>query len=382
MKRVLSILLLFTLLFSFSPLVFAENDYSIKIDIHFNQNLLFSKYNVVVYLDRNRLGTIPHGKQFTKEISNVSSGTHSLQFVKDGDSSVTGETSFKITGDSAFSCRISSSSRSITVYNVQVSTISTPVPSSTTPTPSSSTPAPSSKQQSPTSYTLSDFKNSSFVLEYAQKLKKFYGSELEKGSSGSAVRAIQRLLASMEYISNSGIDGAYGDITTKAITTFQKDHGLSQTGIADLPTQFLLLVKSPESDFTDTTNGTIVISNGNYAFIYWKGGTSFIGQTESSYTLYNGTYIFSSNDYYIGTFSHDKRSGKGTAYFNNGDVYIGNWENDKMNGNGKYYFGGLKSKETYDGEWVDNKMSGRGTYTLSNGQTITGKWSNNKHKSW
>lgn len=58
---------------------------------------------------------------------------------------------------------------------------------------------------------------------------------MQNGSSGRDVVRLQRRLNLLEYY-YSGIDGEYGAGTAKAVTTFQKRHGLEQTGVADQKT--------------------------------------------------------------------------------------------------------------------------------------------------
>jgi len=59
---------------------------------------------------------------------------------------------------------------------------------------------------------------------------------LQKGDSGSAVKAVQQRLKELGYYSAS-CDGNYGTQTVNAVKAFQKKNGLSQTGIADAATQ-------------------------------------------------------------------------------------------------------------------------------------------------
>lgn len=61
-------------------------------------------------------------------------------------------------------------------------------------------------------------------------------SYLRRGSTGSAVAALQRNLTSLGY-NTYGIDGDFGNNTYNALTAFQKDHGLNADGIAGPLTQ-------------------------------------------------------------------------------------------------------------------------------------------------
>ena len=56
---------------------------------------------------------------------------------------------------------------------------------------------------------------------------------LQKGASGSSVVTLQKKLIVLGYnVGPDGADGDYGDNTVKAVTNFQKDHGLEVDGIA------------------------------------------------------------------------------------------------------------------------------------------------------
>ena len=77
---------------------------------------------------------------------------------------------------------------------------------------------------------LDDFYSSSFPAIPGQ---------MQSGSSGDDVLRLQRRLNGLEYLFGT-LDGAYGGQTTEAITTFQKQHGLAQTGVADAQTLSLL----------------------------------------------------------------------------------------------------------------------------------------------
>lgn len=59
---------------------------------------------------------------------------------------------------------------------------------------------------------------------------------LQKGSKGDDVKALQQRLIELNYLSGSA-DGDYGNKTQTAVELFQKEAGLTATGIADPETQ-------------------------------------------------------------------------------------------------------------------------------------------------
>ena len=64
-------------------------------------------------------------------------------------------------------------------------------------------------------------------------------SNIRGGSPSSAVETVQRALTLLGYLSSS-IDGSYGSRTAAAVSAFQADRGLEETGIADPITQRIL----------------------------------------------------------------------------------------------------------------------------------------------
>jgi hypothetical protein len=66
---------------------------------------------------------------------------------------------------------------------------------------------------------------------------------LQNGSANDDVIRMQRRLSSLEYYYGS-LDGDYGAATQKAVTDFQKRHGLSQDGVAGRETLELLFSDS------------------------------------------------------------------------------------------------------------------------------------------
>ena len=61
---------------------------------------------------------------------------------------------------------------------------------------------------------------------------------IRRGSKGETVAEMQGVLERLGYdLGSCGVDGDFGRMTEKAVKAFQKDHGLKQTGIADVETQ-------------------------------------------------------------------------------------------------------------------------------------------------
>lgn len=82
---------------------------------------------------------------------------------------------------------------------------------------------------------------------------------LRQGMNGAAVEALQNHLVDAGYLART-VDGDYGSTTVKAVSEFQKDHGLSVTGEADDATQ-AKLTDDGEKEYRD--GGGIVYAEGN-----------------------------------------------------------------------------------------------------------------------
>lgn len=73
--------------------------------------------------------------------------------------------------------------------------------------------------------------------EYKDKEVELKVRQLRKGLTGGDVKALQRLLFADGYsVGKSGDDGDFGNDTEKAVLEYQRDHGLSQDGIAGINT--------------------------------------------------------------------------------------------------------------------------------------------------
>ena len=113
MKKAISLFLILALVISLVPCAFADESYSVYLDIDFVANLMFSRYDIKVYFDSKEIGFMPHGEYFTSLIENVSAGQHMISFYKSGDITVHNSKIFKINGDTTIKCKIYAHSDSI-----------------------------------------------------------------------------------------------------------------------------------------------------------------------------------------------------------------------------------------------------------------------------
>ena len=95
-----------------------KEECQLYIEISFEENAFFSRYNVELYLDDSFIATIPHGNYYTS-MQTVQKGEHRLTF-KEENGSNRSTADFNIKGDSTFSCKIKATSSNIKISNKQV----------------------------------------------------------------------------------------------------------------------------------------------------------------------------------------------------------------------------------------------------------------------
>lgn len=89
-----------------------------------------------------------------------------------------------------------------------------------------------------------------------------------------------------------------------------------------------------------------------------------------------GMMSFGKDDYYIGDFKNDLRSGVGRRQYSLNNEhktshYNGYWENNEINGHGTYYY---FYKQIYMGNWLNGKKHGQGWYQFASGNIYNGEF--------
>ena len=92
----------------------------VYLDVAFQDNVFFDTYDVDVYIDDEKIDTIPHGKYYTDMLFDLRKGTHMISFRKVGDLSVSGNYAFDVKGETTFKCMIHARHSDILVDQVQV----------------------------------------------------------------------------------------------------------------------------------------------------------------------------------------------------------------------------------------------------------------------
>lgn len=94
-----------------------EPEYAVSLEIECVENLLFSKYDVDVYVDDSMQGTISHGTTETYNL-NLTKGVYEIKFVSAEDDEVTGGVSIDIYQDESLKYKISCTSSQINVETI------------------------------------------------------------------------------------------------------------------------------------------------------------------------------------------------------------------------------------------------------------------------
>ena len=91
--------------------------HKVEVSVKCDENLFFSKYDVDVYLDGEKITNIKHGENYV-DIIEMSEGKHSLVFTKQNSSSVEGKVDFLIREDTKLSYEIYCKSDKIKVKEI------------------------------------------------------------------------------------------------------------------------------------------------------------------------------------------------------------------------------------------------------------------------
>ncbi len=99
--------------------VYAAEKCKLYLDIEFEGNLFFDKYDVDLYFDDQEMDTLPHGKYYTK-LLDTTTGSHTVKFVSSKDSTITGSVLLNLEKDATFKCKLIAWSTKIEVSNQEL----------------------------------------------------------------------------------------------------------------------------------------------------------------------------------------------------------------------------------------------------------------------
>lgn len=94
-----------------------EPEYEVSIEIECVENLIFSKYDVDVYIDDNLEGTVTHGTTETFTVT-LTKGTYEIKFVSAEDDEATGTVNIDIHQDELLKYKISCTSTQINIETI------------------------------------------------------------------------------------------------------------------------------------------------------------------------------------------------------------------------------------------------------------------------
>ena len=119
MKKLILILLVLLLVSVTYSETMAESTFKVIVEIGFHANFLFSRYNVDLYLNGAKLGTLPHGKDYTATFDTAAE-SNTLSFFKSDNQSVNGKIDFEINGNATIKCSISCYRDRIDIRDVKI----------------------------------------------------------------------------------------------------------------------------------------------------------------------------------------------------------------------------------------------------------------------
>lgn len=91
--------------------------YSIQLELNCVRNLLFSKYDLDVFVDGNKIGKLDHGATRTYSVELVE-GTHTLVAAKEGSRTIDGTIDFAVSEDSKFMYKLSCTSQQVEIEEI------------------------------------------------------------------------------------------------------------------------------------------------------------------------------------------------------------------------------------------------------------------------
>ena len=96
-----------------------QEEYYLEFEIDYEDTNIFVKYDVIVYVDEEPIGTIHYGNVFHGMIK-TTRGSHEIKFVKGSDSSVKTDKTVKVSEDSTYICKLNTSINKISISDAEV----------------------------------------------------------------------------------------------------------------------------------------------------------------------------------------------------------------------------------------------------------------------
>lgn len=91
----------------------------LTLHVDFEENAVFSKYDVLLYIDGKMMDVLPHGKEYNKTMS-VSKGMHTIRFVNAKDDDVYGFAVVQTSKNTSVQCKISAHNDHVSVDEIKL----------------------------------------------------------------------------------------------------------------------------------------------------------------------------------------------------------------------------------------------------------------------
>ena len=115
------------------------SSYQVHLSVDCSENLLFSRYDLAIYVDSEEIGTLDHGAEDSWDLT-LDKGQHTLRVQKKDDSSVDGRKTFKVDQNEKISCTVYAKHDQIEISQLEVK-------ASTDSSNSTETPSQASKKK-------------------------------------------------------------------------------------------------------------------------------------------------------------------------------------------------------------------------------------------
>ena len=105
-----------------APSIDPNSSYQLLLNIHSEDNLFFSTYDIAISIDGKELGTVANGETFSDSID-VSGGEHTLVFNKSGDAGLKSERTITVSESTTYYCDLKHESDTISIRNESIETV-------------------------------------------------------------------------------------------------------------------------------------------------------------------------------------------------------------------------------------------------------------------
>lgn len=95
------------------------SSYQVHLSVDCSENLLFSRYDLAIYVDSEEIGTLDHGAEDSWDLT-LDKGQHTLRVQKKDDSSVDGRKTFKVDQNEKISCTVYAKHDQIEISQLEV----------------------------------------------------------------------------------------------------------------------------------------------------------------------------------------------------------------------------------------------------------------------